>query len=178
MIREGSFDRILVRPRSASLQIAGSQFDGRTGRLALSLGIIVWAMSKAQVVWDLPHLFLILSILGGTCCMFYGLFVIQATICFWTVESLEIMNAVTYGGAETASYPLTIYRPWFQHLFTYVIPLGWVTFFPATLLLGRHEMTLIPSPLLWFAPCVGAIFLSLTFGFWNLGVRRYCSTGS
>ena len=178
MIRDGGFDRILVRPRSTTLQIAGSDFDGRIGRLMLGVSIIVWSLTQIHVVWNLTRLILIFSILAGTTCLFYGLFVIQAALCFWTVEGLEIMNAVTYGGAETGSYPLSIYRTWFQHLFTYVVPLGWITYFPAVILLGRPNESPLPSPLLWISPIVGAAFLCACFSLWNLGVRRYRSTGS
>ncbi|XXX55556.1 ABC-2 family transporter protein [Sorangium sp. So ce124] len=59
--------------------------------------------------------------------MFYGLLVLQATLCFWTVESLEIMNAWTYGGTEAAQYPLTLYRDWFRRFFTFVVPLASVS---------------------------------------------------
>ena len=49
---------------------------------------------------------------------------LQATLAFWTTETLEIVNTVSYGGVETAQYPLSIYRPWFRHFFTFVVPLG------------------------------------------------------
>ena len=40
-----------------------------------------------------------------------------------TVESIEIVNCLTYGGIETAQFPLSIYRPWFRSFFTFVVPL-------------------------------------------------------
>ena len=178
LIREGGFDRLLVRPRNVTLQVAGSAYDGRIGRLATGSIALGWAVLHAHISWNVQHFLLLASMILGATCLFYGLFVFQATLCFWTVESLEVMNAVTYGGTETGQYPLSIYRPWFRNLFTYVIPLGCVIFLPATLLLGRSNETLIPSPLLWIAPFVGVGFLLITMKFWNYGVSHYCSTGS
>ncbi len=60
---------------------------------------------------------------------FMGLMVMQATLSFWSVESLEIMNAFSYGGVQTAQYPIDIYREWFRKIFVYIIPIGSVSFF-------------------------------------------------
>ena len=43
-------------------------------------------------------------------------------MCFWTTESLELMNILTYGGVETASYPLPIYHRVFRRFFTAQAP--------------------------------------------------------
>lgn len=89
-------------------------------------------------------------------------------------ESLEIVNTVTYGGVETAQYPLTIYRPWLRKFFTAVIPLACVNYFPALAILGRPA----PFALPWVSPIVGLAFLAITLQVWQAGVRRYQSTGS
>ena len=43
----------------------------------------------------------------------------------------------TDGGVETTQYPLSIYEPWFRKVFTYVVPLGCVSYFPALAIMGR-----------------------------------------
>ncbi len=116
---------------------------------------------------------------AGGACVFYALFVISATIAFWTTESLELMNTVTYGGTEAAQYPISIYKPWFQKLFIFFVPLACVTYFPALAILNRPDAAL-NSPV-WFqrlAPLVGVVFLWMSFRFWKIGVRKYRSTGS
>ena len=49
----------------------------------------------------LDNLLMVFTILSGVV-FFYALFIFQAAMSFWTVESLEIMNTLTYGGVETA----------------------------------------------------------------------------
>ena len=44
------------------------------------------------------------AVVGGVA-LFSGLFVLQATLAFWTVESLEVANVLTYGGVQAASSP-------------------------------------------------------------------------
>ncbi len=110
-IKSGDFDRVLLRPRSAALQIAGQELTlRRIGRLAQGLFVFAWAATTLDVEWTIAKGALTLFAVFGAAAMFCGLVVLQATIAFWTTESLEIMNTVTYGGVETAQYPLSIYR--------------------------------------------------------------------
>ena len=180
MVKTGRFDRLLLRPRSTALQVAGQELTlFRVGQLAQGLIVLLLAAGALGVEWSLARIALVLlAILGGSC-MFVGLFVLQATLAFWTTETLEIMSTVTYGGTETGQYPLSIYRPWFRKFFTFVVPLACVSYFPGLAILGRADQA-IGSPR-WFqcsAPLIGVVFLLVSLRVWNLGVRHYRSTGS
>jgi ABC-2 type transport system permease protein len=179
-VRSGGFDRILLRPRSAALQVAGQRFLlTRIGRLVQGLAVLVWAVWSLEIPWSLGHTALVFwAIVGGTC-LFYGILVLQATSAFWTIEGLEAWNTITYGGIETAQYPLSIYRSWFRKFFTFVVPLACVTYYPALAILGRADpVTGSGRAFQVAAPGSGLIVLALSLGIWRLGVRRYHSTGS
>jgi ABC-2 type transport system permease protein len=179
LIKTGDFDRLLLRPHSTAFQVAAQEVQlMRVGRLLQATGVLVWAGISLHTVWTPPRILLLLNmVLGGTC-LFYGLFVLQATLSFWTVETLEIMNTVTYGGTETAQYPLTIYRPWFRRFFTFVVPLACVNFMPMRAILPRADLAGTPLPLAWAAPIISVLFLFVSLQLWKLGVRHYTSTGS
>jgi ABC-2 type transport system permease protein len=120
---------------------------------------------------------LLLTLIGGTC-LFVGLFVLQAVVSFWTTETLELMNTLTYGGVEAAQYPLALYGVWFRRFFTFVVPLASIAYFPVLALLERPDP--LGSPY-WFqcsAPLLGVAFLFVSALLWRLGVRHYTSTGS
>lgn len=175
MLKRGDFDRVLLRPRSSALQLAGQELTmRRIGRFSQALAVLLWSASALGAIWSPAKVGLVVaSILGGAC-LFFGLIVLQATLAFWTTESLEIVNTVTYGGVETAQFPLTIYRPWFRRFFTAVIPLAFISYFPALAILGRPAPPVLP----WIAPLAGLLFLLLALRIWQFGVRQYCSTGS
>jgi len=179
MVKSGDFDRLLVRPRSTVLQLLGQEFQlMRIGRFAQGLIILIWSAGKLGAIWTPAKVGLVVSsVLGGTC-MFGGLFVLQATMAFWTIESLEMMNTMTYGGVETAQFPLSIYAPWFRRFFTFIVPLACVNFFPSMAILGRAESSGIPIAACWLAPVVGGLFLLAALQAWKVGVRHYTSTGS
>lgn len=178
-IKMGDFDRLLIRPRGVALQLAGQELTlRRIGRFSQGLFVLLWAISRLNISWSLAKIALIIFSIWGGACLFYGLIVLQATLAFWTTESLEIVNTVTYGGTEAAQYPLTIYRPWFRHFFTYLIPLACISYFPALAILEKSDLSATPAFLPWLAPTVGVIFLITTLQIWRIGVRHYLSTGS
>jgi len=177
MVRTGEFDRMLLRPRGTALQIAGLELQlMRIGRLAQGLAVLIWAMASVGVTWTAAKAALVIAGIASGAAIFYGLFVLQATAAFWTVETLELMNTVTYGGTEAASYPLTIYRPWFRRFFTFVVPLACINLLPAGIILNRGGVA--PGPLTAVAPAAGLLFLWVALSVWRLGERRYLSTGS
>lgn len=177
LVRSGDFDRLLLRPRSTALQVVGQELQlMRFGRLAQGLVVLIWGARAVPVPWGFPEVALLLAAIAGGACAFTGLFVLGATLSFWTVDSLEIVNTVTYGGTETAQLPLSIYRPWFRRFFTFVVPIACANYYPAHVLLGRDAG--VPAPLLWATPLVGALFLAASLLAWRAGVRRYASTGS
>ena len=145
------------------------------GRLIQAVIVLVWAAATLEIAWTPAKAALLAGATLGGACLFYGLFVLGGTLAFWTVEGLEIMNAFTYGGTETAQFPLPIYRPWFRAFFTYVIPLACANYLPAQAILGRGGD---PALWQWLSPVVGLLFLLVCFQVWNVGVRHYCSTGS
>lgn len=179
LVKSGDFDRILLRPRTTVLQILGHNIQiMRIGRFAQGLVVLIWAIIKLNINWTIGKtLLLIGSIIGGNF-LFSGLIVLQATLSFWSVESLEIMNSFTYGGVEAAQYPISIYKSWFRKLLIYIIPLATVNYFPAMNILEKTESLNYPIWIGWISPLVGSIFFTISLGVWQFGVKHYTSTGS
>ena len=179
MLKAGDFDRLLLRPRSLPLQLAGQELVlRRIGRFAQALAVLLWAAAVLHIAWTPARVALLLAAIGGGVCFFVALFVLQATLSFWTIETLEIVNAFTYGGVFAAQYPLSIYRTWFRRFFTAVVPLAAISYFPALALLGRSHQSSLPVPLQWLSPLAGVLFLLVSLRLFQFGVRRYQSTGS
>lgn len=178
-IKSGDFDRVLLRPRSAALQVAGQELTlKRIGRLAQGLFVFFWAVGQLDLDWSVSKSLLMVSTIAGGAAMFAGLVILQATLAFWTTESLEIMNTVTYGGVETAQYPLSIYREWFRKFFTFVVPLAFANYYPVLAILGKPDPWGAPAWIQWLSPAVGLLFLLACLRVWRFGVRHYTSTGS
>lgn len=178
-VKTGQFDRLLMRPRSVVLQLLGHELAlRRVGRLSQGLVVMLWAAWQLDLSWGLMDYGFFLFVIVAGVAFFAALLILQATLAIWTVESLEIMNTVTYGGVQTAQYPLSIYSEWLRTAFTFIIPLACVSYFPVLILLDKTD-TLGTSELFqWLSPLLGFAFLAVSLTVFQLGIRRYTSTGS
>jgi ABC-2 type transport system permease protein len=178
-IKRGEFDRLLLRPRSTALQLIGQELTlRRAGRLVQGAAILGYAATAGDIAWTPGRAALLAAAIPGASCVLLGILILQATTAFWTVDTLEVWNAFTYGGVTMSQYPLAIYRAWFRALFIYVFPLGCAIYFPAVTILGRPDPIGAPPILGWIAPLVGPVFLIVCLQIWQIGVRHYRSTGS
>ena len=179
MVKSGDFDRLLLRPRSTALQLAGQELTlRRVGRLAQGLAILLWASAALDFGWTPDKAALFLGAISGGAALFVGLVVLQATLAFWTTESLEIFNALTYGGVQTSQFPMSIYRPWFQKFFLYVVPLATVSYLPSLAIMGRPDPLGSALAVQYLSPIIGVLFLAVSLQVWKFGVSHYQSTGS
>lgn len=173
-IANGEFDRILLRPRNEIfLVLAGKIELSRIGRLLQAIIILFYAVTTTNITWSPDKaITLVLMIIGGSV-VFGSLFVIYASICFFTLEGLEFMNILTDGGREFGMYPLDIYGKGVLKFCTYFVPYALFQYYPFLYLTGRTT-----NKLYMLLPVASCAFAIPTYFIWRFGVRHYKSTGS
>lgn len=173
-VRSGAFDRVLVRPRGVVLQVLGSKFEmTRIGRLLQAIVMFIYGVSSGVVCWSPSKILTVVFMLAGGIALFSGLFMIYATLCFFTLEGLEVMNVLTNGAVEYGRYPISVYGKKMLLFTTFVVPYALVQYYPLLYLLGRTEHV-------WYSvlPLAACLFILPCYGFWRFGVRHYQSSGS
>jgi ABC-2 type transport system permease protein len=176
LIKTGNFDRVLLRPRSTTLQISGREFQfSSVGRLLQGFIVLVVAIALLQPAWGIGEALILAWGIAGGVSLFFALKILEGTLAFWTTEGLEVANLLTYGGEAAAQYPLDIYASWFRKFLIYFVPIGCSLYFPVALVLGRSQ---IPAWVAALAPATGFLFLGLALTAWRFGIRHYTSTGS
>lgn len=174
MISRGTFDRIMVRPRNEIFQVLAQKVEiTRIGKVIQAFVMLLYVAGTSGIVWT-PYkaAVLVFMIMGGMM-MFAGLFVIYAALCFFTTEGLEVLNIFTEGGKELGRYPLGIYGNAVLKLFTFLVPLAMVQYYPLLYLTGRDGRAVVG-----LCPLAGFVFLLPCYLLWRAGVRHYTSTGS
>ncbi|MCI9046272.1 MAG: hypothetical protein HFG71_03200 [Hungatella sp.] len=174
IVRKGEFDRVMVRPRGLVLQVLGSRFElSRIGRMLQAVVMFIYGMRTSGICWDMPRVMTVVFMVAGGAVLFFGIFLAGAALCFFTLESLEIVNIFTYGAREFGTYPVGVYGKNILRFCTFVVPYGLVQYYPLLFLLGKREEV-------WrmFAPLLAAVFVVPCYGLWRVGVRRYQSAGS
>ncbi len=173
-ISNGEFDRILLRPRSVILLVISGKIEfTRFGRMLQAILMLVYGVKASGLHWDIYKIItLFLMILGGTV-IFGCLFVVYASICFFTLEGLEFMNILTDGAREFGKYPIDIYGKKVLQFCTFLVPYTLFQYYPFLYLIGR-----VHSWQYMFLPVLGCLFLIPCYLLWRYGVRHYKSTGS
>lgn len=171
VLSSAQFDRLLVRPRSLMAQVlCGDLRLNSLPRLAEGAALIVWG--SGAVDWTAGRAaVLFLMVLCGAA-LFFGIFLIYAALCFFTLEGLEVMNIFTDGAREYGKYPFGVYGRGVLWLLTILVPLALCQHWPFQYLLGRGPW--------WYGllPLLALLFLIPSYFLWRLGVRHYRSTGS
>lgn len=178
-IRRGDFDQVLLRPAGIFTQVMAADFQlrrvGRIGQGVVAFGL---ALAWTPIDWDISKLLYLPVVFLSGAAMFMAMFVLGATLCFWTVQSIELINILTNGGTELTSYPLPIYHVAMQSFFTFFVPLAFVSYFPALYLLDRPERADWPAWIPFITPLVALGFITVARLAWRIGVSHYRSTGS
>ncbi len=178
-IRRGEFDQVLLRPAGVFTQVLAADFQlRRLSRIVLGFGALGLALSWTSIVWTPEKLLYLVVVLLCGAVMFTSLLVLGATICFWTVQSVELINILTHGGTELTSYPLPIYHELMQRFFTFVVPLAFVSYFPSLYLLDRPGSGDVPGWAPFLSPLAALLMAVVARLAWGFGVKHYRSTGS
>ncbi|MBV9168592.1 MAG: ABC-2 family transporter protein [Chloroflexi bacterium] len=178
-IVRGTFDRVLVRPRGALMQVITEDVAlRRIGRVAQGLVVLWLAIELLDVQWTLDRVaLLVMGIASGTI-IYFTIFVLGAVFCFFSVQAKEATHVFTYGGDALASYPLDIYTNAVRRFFTFIVPLAFVSYEPALYVLGRPDPLGLPDLVRMLSPLAALAMVALARLGWHYGVRHYQSTGS
>ena len=98
---------------------------------------------------------------------------IAAATCFWIINSGYIMVTVLKF-TDYAKYPASIYNNVFRFVFTFVIPIAFVAYYPSLIFLRPESIPLLTL----LSPLLGILFFYFSYRFWMKGAMSYTGTGS
>lgn len=174
MVKDGTFDRVLVRPQGEILQVLGSKFElTRIGRMLQAVVMFLYGITKSEITWTFPKVITVIFMLIGGTALFTGIFLIYAALCFFTLDGLEFMNVLTDGAREYGKYPIGVYGKRMLQFTTFIVPYALVQYYPLLYLLDRRT-----SGFYIFMPLLAVLFLIPCCIFWKFGVHHYKSSGS
>jgi len=181
LIREGNFDRFLVRPLDALVQamIAPTQFGLVPDELILALVWLAVAIPYSQVHVDALLVVYIPLIAIGGALIDFGINLTIAAASFWFVRVDSLRWMLMSLEQDFTRYPLSIYNKAVRLILAFVVPFAFMNYFPATYFLGKNDGALDLNPAIGLlTPVVGVAITTLAYGFWRIGLNRYTGTGS
>jgi ABC-2 type transport system permease protein len=177
-IRDGNFDILLVRPRGSLFQVIASDFQLRRLGKAVQGGLVlVYALTALHLHWTAGRIGMLVLMIPTGVVIFASVWVIGSCLSFWTTDGGEFTNAFTYGGNFMAQYPIDVYASWLRRFLCYLVPIGFVCYFPALYLLDKPDPLGLPRFLEFSSPAVAALVAAAAGTIWRGAVRHYRSAG-
>ena len=177
-IRDGNFDILLVRPRGSLFQVIASDFQlRRLGKAAQGALVLAYALAALHLDWTIGRGLMLVVMIPAGVVIFASVWVIGGCLAFWTTDGGEFTNAFTYGGSFMAQYPIDVYATWLRRFLCYLVPLGFVCYFPALYILDKQDPLGLPRFLQFSSPIVAAFAAVVAGAIWRGAVRHYRSAG-
>lgn len=169
-VQEGTYDLLLIKPRSILLMSIITAFDSEDlGKLIGGFLIFTIAMKSVPPLPAINWISFVLLFLFSLVTMFaFGLFMAGLGI-VW-VGNYRIYD-IFMTIMEFGLYPRSIFSKVFQSIISWVIPLGLLGSFPASALLGKPESGAL------YAVLASLVFLTAGLWFYFRMVRNYTSAG-
>jgi ABC-2 type transport system permease protein len=171
---DGTFIKYYFRPLNMMFYYMSEMVDLKgIAQVGVGIAVLAYASDKLELVWTVHRILLLLISLLSASLVVISLLLIAACAAFWTMQSFSIL-ALAFRLREFSQYPTTIFDGFFRFLFTYIIPIGFVAFYPSQLLLRPQEASWV----VFASPIVGIVFFILAYKVWKIGVNGYTGTGS
>ena len=178
MVRTGQLDTLLLRPRGVLTQVLCSAVDPRRiACMAVGTVSLIIGSRMAEISWSASKVLLLAESVFCGFFLVLGLFLIEAILCIHSVKSVEIANALTYGGRSACQYPVDIFPRPLRILFTVIAPFALVMHVPASHILGKPLFGW-PMWTAFAAPLSGFLVFGMMYLMFQHAMRFYRSTGS
>jgi ABC-2 type transport system permease protein len=179
MVIEGSFDRLLLRPMNVFFQLIAS-YVNFIGLIDLIPGMLIffYACHLVHIQWSMLLILKLVFIILGGVFIRAALFICLGSVSFWTKRSSSLVGFTLTLLERTTMYPVNIYPIVLQIIFTFLIPIGFISFYPASEFLGKGIGFHIPWSMALWTPVVGIICFMISQWIFTLGMKKYESAGS
>ena len=173
-VYSGDFIKYCFRPINLFFYYQSEIFDIKgLGQLAFGIGTLVYSWAKLGL--DVTFLAIVKTIvfLFTASLVMIALQNAAAATCFWIQNSFFLLDLVLKF-KDYAKYPITIFSPVFKFIFTFIIPIAFIAYYPSLVILRPDEIPILS----WISPLIGMLFFFLSYKFWMFGATRYSGTGS
>lgn len=177
-IRDGEFDRLLVRPLDPLFQVISTPGSIFPDELILALAFLAVATAANHIAITAGFLTLVTLVIVGGALIDLSIGLIIATVAFWFVQVDALRWMVLQLEQEFTRYPLSIYGRGVRLLLAFVIPFGFMNYFPASYFLNKATNGIdLPVSIGLATPLIGIAFLIVAYAFWHFGLKRYQGVG-
>lgn len=173
-VKTGDFIKYCFRPINIFFYYISEVFDVKgLGQLCFGVGTLAFAWRHLAIPVTVVTIAQTLLFLLAASLFMIAIMNFAAATCFWIQNSGYIM-VIMFRFKDFAKYPASIFNSVFRIVFTFVIPIAFIAYYPSLVVLRPENIPLLS----WLSPLIGLVFFYLSYKFWVLGARKYDGTGS
>jgi len=174
IILQGGFDKYLLRPLNPLFHLLAERFQP-DGFGEIIIGVLLMFTSWRRLQFDMTPLKLMAlfsTILFATL-IYTAIKLAVASISFW-IKFAQSYLYMTYQLSSFTKYPLSIYPKAVKFILTFLISFAFTGYYPGAYFLGRENF--------WngilLTHIVSVIIITIAYGIWLQGLKKYESSGS
>jgi ABC-2 type transport system permease protein len=172
-IRKGTFDFVLLKPKDAQFLVSTARIlPWRSVNVLTAAGLFAYGfvkLGRGPSAFDVAAALLVLF---ASIAILHSLWTLGVSVAFYVVK---VDNLTMLFGAvfDAARWPSSVFRGLLHIVFTFVIPLGVMTTFPADALLGRASLVEMGA-----ATLTALIAVAVSRTVWKRAIAHYTSASS
>ena len=171
---EGEFDRYLTRPLGVLYQFFFTNINifGVTD-LIPGILVFIYGCIKCSVHITFPFIIqILLMLIRG------GIYIALGSTSFYTRSAVDFGQYTQEIMDKTTMYPISMYPESMQFILTYLIPTGWVSYYPVSSLLGIENGIAGGMVAAFVTLGVGLLVMLLAGAYFTVGLKKYESAGN
>jgi ABC-2 type transport system permease protein len=171
-IRTGTMDFNLMKPIDAQFLVSTRNVNVfRLIDVLVGLALIVWAVTGLPGV-TAGGLVLGTLLVIASLAIVYAVWFMLTTTAFWFVK-VENITELFGSLFRAGQFPITVFPGWVRFLFTFIVPVAFITTVPAEVLIGRPNLAAVAGTVV-----VALTLLVASRLLWRWAVGSYTSASS
>jgi ABC-2 type transport system permease protein len=178
LVDEGRMDGYFLRPLPVFTQLLLSQFNvNAIGDIAVGATSLGVAISLVHVHWTLGAGAYVAAAVAGGLLIEAALQLMLSCLLLRSPGSRVLGSWVDELMSTFGNYPLSILPRVVQGLFTFLLPLAFVAYFPVEVILGIAPKHGVMSVIVHWSPLAGLLLFILARRVWTYSLRHYTTAG-
>lgn len=173
-VYDGDFVKYCFRPINLWFYYVSEVFDVKgLGQLVFGFVTLIYAWIKLSL--PVTFLLIIATIIALITASLFMMALQNAAAasCFWIQNSFWLLD-ISLKMKDYAKYPVTIFNDVFKFIFTFILPVAFMAYYPSLAILRPDDVPLLT----WLSPVIGILAFYASYKLWMKGASKYDGSGS
>lgn len=178
-VLNGDFDQTLTKPMNPLTYEIVSNFNiGYISHILLGIVLVVIAVKKMSLEISVTTVISIIVIVFCGALIQASLLLFASMFSFIMINGNPALKFIVFNARNFIQYPLNIYPRSIQLILTFILPYGFINFYPVVNLLHKEELAFGGAVLGTLLPIISVLLFAISIFLWNKSLKVYSSAGA